>query len=87
MELQIGFQYLIFLPSWASFCTTFLENCGRGQGLSTATCLEVIVCGDQTHATCKTLAPAIFLHQLNFMETITLSLSDFGVGENKLFEY
>ena len=39
----MGFQNIAFLPSRASFPTTFLKNCGRGECLVTITCLKTIV--------------------------------------------
>ena len=34
----MGYQDVAFLSSVASFCTTFLENCGKGESLMTTTC-------------------------------------------------
>ena len=42
-ELIIGSHDVAFLPSRASFSTTFLKNCGRGESLRTTTCLEAVV--------------------------------------------
>ena len=39
----MGFQDVLFLSSRASFSTTFLKNCCRGEGLRTTTCLKVVV--------------------------------------------
>ena len=41
----MGFQDVAFLPSPASFSTTFLINCGRGESLRTATCIVTVVGG------------------------------------------
>ena len=52
--------------------TTFLKDCGRGEGLRTTTCLRTVVVGRQGQAACK----IILLHeaslscQLNLMEII-----------------
>ena len=37
------FQDVAFLPSRASFYTTFLKYCGRGESLGTTTCLKAVV--------------------------------------------
>ena len=39
----MGFQDMLFLPSLASVCTMFPENCDRGYILGTATCLMTMV--------------------------------------------
>ena len=39
--LQLGFQDVAFLPYRASFYTTFIKHCGRGEGLWTTTCLKL----------------------------------------------
>ena len=39
--------------SLSLFSSTFLENCGRGEGLRTTTCLELVVVGKHGHALCK----------------------------------
>ena len=65
-----------FMPSIASFSTTFLGNCGRGESL--ITCLKavvgVILLG---HAPCRIflLQQSLFLCQLNFTEIMRLSQS------------
>ena len=41
-ELQSGFQDVAFLPSRASFCSTFLKNCDRCYDLGTASCLQAV---------------------------------------------
>ena len=41
--LQEIFQDVVFLPSGASFSTTFLKNCGRGESLGSTTCLNAVV--------------------------------------------
>ena len=33
--------------------TTFLEKCGKGESLRSATCLRTVVGGKQGHASCK----------------------------------
>ena len=42
-DLLRGFQDVEYLPSRASFFTTFLKNCGRGESLRTTTCLKAVV--------------------------------------------
>ena len=42
----MGLQDVAFLPSRASFYTTFLKNCGRGEILGTTTCHKTVV-GDK----------------------------------------
>ena len=42
-KLLMCFQDVAFLPSGASFSTTFLENCGTGDSLGTITCLKAVV--------------------------------------------
>ena len=39
----MGFQDIAFLPTRASFSTTFLKNCGRGESLGTTTCPKTVV--------------------------------------------
>ena len=39
----IGCQDVAFLPSKASFSTTFLKNCGRDESLGATTCHETVV--------------------------------------------
>ena len=39
----MGFLHLMFLPSHASFYTTFLNNCCRGEGVMITTCLKTVV--------------------------------------------
>ena len=50
---QIAFQDVAFMLSRVSFCITFLSNCGRGEGLETATCLKTVVGDKQEHAPCS----------------------------------
>ena len=66
----MSFQHVAFLPSRASFHTTFLKNCGRGERLRTTTCLGTVVGGKQGHAPCRILLLQLspFLCQLNFFE-------------------
>ena len=73
-ELMEGFQDVTFLPSWASFATTFLNKCDGGDSLWTATCLKSVVGGKQGHAPCKMLflQQSLFLRQSNLMEIIRL---------------
>ena len=42
-ELVMDFHDVAFLPSRTSFFTTFLNKCGRGEGLVTATCLKTVL--------------------------------------------
>ena len=51
----MGVQDVAFLLSRASFVTTFLKDCGRGESLATTTCLNTVVGGKQGHALCKVL--------------------------------
>ena len=71
----MGFQDVAFLPSRASFSTTFLKSYGRGESLVTTTCLKTVVGGKQGHAPCKILLlqQSLFLCQLNFLEITRLS--------------
>ena len=49
-----SFQDVAFLPpSRASFCTTVLKNCGRGESLWTTTYNRTVVVGKQGHAPCR----------------------------------
>ena len=64
--LLVGFQDVVFLPSQARFSTTFLKNCGRGEGLRTTICLETVVGGKQGRAPCKLL----FLQQCFFFVSV-----------------
>ena len=58
----MGFQDVAFLPCWTSFCTTYLKNCGSGEGLGTATCLETVGGGRQGYAPFK----IFLLHMASF---------------------
>ena len=49
----MGFEDVAFLPSQASFSTTFLKNCGRSVSLGTTTCPKTVVGGKQGHAPSK----------------------------------
>ena len=49
----MGFQDVAFLPSRASYSSTFLNNCGRGKSLGNTTCLKTAVGCKQGHAPCK----------------------------------
>ena len=49
----MGFQDVVFLPFRASFFTTFLKNCGRGESLETSTCLKTVVGGKQVQPVCR----------------------------------
>ena len=55
-SLLICFQDVAFLPSRASFSTTFLQSCARNECLVTTTCLIALVWGKQGHAPCKILS-------------------------------
>ena len=39
----MALQGVAFLPSRATFYTTFLHNCGRGESLKTTTCPKTVV--------------------------------------------
>ena len=71
------FQHVAFLPSPASFSSTFLKNCGRGESLGITTCLNNVVGGKQGHALCKIpkLQQILYLRHLNFTVIIRLSQS------------
>ena len=75
----MGFDYVAFLPSLASFSTTFRKDCGRGEGLGITTCPKCVVLGKHGHAPCKMLLlqQSLFLCRLNFME-ITITVINFG---------
>ena len=66
------FHNVMFLPSEASFSTTFLKNDGRGECLWTATCLKIMVGGRQWDDPCEILSlqQSLFLCNLNFLEII-----------------
>ena len=49
----MDFKDVTFLSSRASFSTTFLEHCGRGGNLGTATLNKTKVGPWQGHAPCK----------------------------------
>ena len=49
----LALQDVVFLPSKASFSTTFLLNCGASKSLRATTCLKTVVGGKQGHAPCK----------------------------------
>ena len=49
----MGFLEIAFMPSRASFSTTFLKNCGRCESLWTTTCLKTAVGVKQGHAPCR----------------------------------
>ena len=73
----MGFQDVSFLPSKASFSTTFPKNCNTGESLRTTTYNKTVVGGKQGHAPCKILLvqQILFSCQLNLMEIIKLSES------------
>ena len=48
---------MAFLASRASFSTTFLTHCGRGESLVAATCPKIVFVGKQGFAPCRILAP------------------------------
>ena len=66
---------VVLLPSRASFCTIFLNYCGRGDGLGKTTCLKTVVCCRQRHAPCEILLfqQILFLCQLDCLKIIRLS--------------
>ena len=49
----MGFQDVAFLPSRASFSTTFLRNHGRSESIRTTACLISVGSGNQGYAHCK----------------------------------
>ena len=63
----MSFQHIAFLFFRTRFFTIFYENCCRGEGLRTTTCLNTVVGCKQGHAT--------FLCESYFMEIIRLSPS------------
>ena len=54
-EVLVGFKDVAIQPSGASFSTTFLNNCGRGEGLGTTTCPKTMV------GVCKGMHHVIYL--------------------------
>ena len=50
----------------ATFSTTFLKNCGRGESLKTTTCVKTVVGGKQGHAPCEILS----LYKTSFFVSI-----------------
>ena len=73
-ELMMSFLDVAFQPSKASFSTTCLKCCGRGESLGTIACLITVVGGKQGHAACKILwlHEASFLCQSNLMKIMKL---------------
>ena len=63
---MMSFQDVAFVPFRASFFTTYLKVCGRGESLGTTTCLGTVVWGTQGHAPCKIL----LLHEAFFVPVI-----------------
>ena len=51
----MGLQDVVFLPLRASFYTTFIKNCGRGEIVGTTMCVKTVFGGRQGHAPCKIL--------------------------------
>ena len=49
----MGFHDIVFLPTRASFSTTFLKYCSRGESLRTTTCPKTVIWGKQWHARSK----------------------------------
>ena len=47
------FQDVAFLHLQASFSTTFLKNCGKGEDLESTTCPIIVVQDKQEHAPCR----------------------------------
>ena len=46
----MAFQHAAFLPSLASFSTTFIVNGGSGERVVTTTCLITVVGAKEGHA-------------------------------------
>ena len=59
----MGFEDVVFLPSQARSYIRFLNDCGRGLDLGTATCLNTGAGGRQRHAPCK----MFFLQRIQFL--------------------
>ena len=59
----MSFLDVAFLPSLASFSTTFHKNCGKGDSLRTTSCLRTVVEAKQGHAPYKIL----LLHKAFFV--------------------
>ena len=61
----------------ASFSTTFLKYCGRGESLRNTTCAETVVGGKQRHAPCNVrLLHEVFCScQSDLMEIIRLLIN------------
>ena len=76
------FQDVAFLPSRASFSTTFPKNCGRGKRLRTTICHRTVVGGKQGHAPCTIPLhqQSLFLCQLNSYLTISNLTSNLQEG-------
>ena len=70
----MSFQDVAFLPSKASFSSTFLRNNGRGEGFCITRCAKTVVGGKQGHAPCRILLlqQSLFLCQSNLMEIMIL---------------
>ena len=80
----MGFQDVVLLPSRASFSTTFLKNCGRGESLGTTTCLITVVGGKQGHARCKIplLQQSLFFVSVEFIcHKVEVKLAIFCFGD------
>ena len=73
---EMGFHDVAFLPSCASFSMVFLITCGRGEDLSTTTCLKLLFgvskCLLPLRYFCSYKTPSLCLS--NVMEIIRLSL-------------
>ena len=73
-ELLMGVTGCTVPAIQSLFSTTFLKNCGRGEGLGTTTCPITVIGGRQGHAPSEILLPqqSLFLCQFNFMEIMRL---------------
>ena len=76
-QLLMGFQYVAFLPSRASFFSTFLKNCDGVVSLGTTTYHKTVVGVSKGMLPVKYFRPnkASSFCQSNFMEIIRLSIS------------
>ena len=70
----MGFQDVAFLPFRASYSTTFLLNCRRGESLETITCLKTVVVDSKGMLPVEYFcsSKALSLCQSNFMKIIRL---------------
>ena len=73
----MGFPDIAFLPSQATFSSTCIKNCCRGEWLRITTCFRAVVGARQRYAPCKILLlqHSLYLYHLKFMEITRLPQS------------